>query len=424
MKALNVENHPCFNPRACHKVGRVHLPVAPRCNVQCNFCNRKFDCVNESRPGVTSTLLSPGQAMVYLDKLFDHRDDLTVIGIAGPGDPFANPEETMETLRRARSKYPEALLCVATNGLGLIPYIDELSALKVTHVTLTVNAVDPAIAAKVYAWGRHERKILRGQALGEHFVTTQLEAIRRLKAAGNILIKINSIILPGINDEHIPEIARVVSDLGADVMNCIPLIPTQDTAFEDLPAPDAKTVARLRFQCGDLVRQMLHCARCRSDACGTVGDENSDTVIRLMHEAAALPHEPSQDRPYVAVASLEGAFINQHLGEADRFLIFRECEDGDFEHIAVRRAPTPGSGGNRWKQLATTLADCRALLVSAAGPTPTETLRKHGLPVHTTEGLIEEALACVFEGRPLPKKFKEFSCGKGITCTGTGTGCG
>ncbi len=67
---MNLDNHPCFNPDACKSFGRVHLPVAPRCNIQCKFCNRKFDCVNETRPGVTSAILSPGQAMVYLEEVF------------------------------------------------------------------------------------------------------------------------------------------------------------------------------------------------------------------------------------------------------------------------------------------------------------------------------------------------------------------
>ena len=72
-KIMNLLNHPCFNDKVRHTFGRVHLPVAPRCNIQCKFCNRKFDCINESRPGVTSGVLSPAQAMVYLDSVFEKR---------------------------------------------------------------------------------------------------------------------------------------------------------------------------------------------------------------------------------------------------------------------------------------------------------------------------------------------------------------
>ncbi len=147
---LNLENHPCFNEKARGKTGRIHLPVAPKCNVRCNFCDRKHDCLNESRPGVSSAVLSPPQAMNWLAEMIEQRPEIAVVGIAGPGDPFANPWETMETLRRVRKEYPEMLLCVATNGLSAAPYIEELAALEVSHVTVTVNAVAPEIAAKVY----------------------------------------------------------------------------------------------------------------------------------------------------------------------------------------------------------------------------------------------------------------------------------
>lgn len=51
--------HPCFQ-ESCHgKYGRIHLPVAPACNIQCAYCDRRYDCANESRPGVTSEVISP-----------------------------------------------------------------------------------------------------------------------------------------------------------------------------------------------------------------------------------------------------------------------------------------------------------------------------------------------------------------------------
>ena len=99
--------------KAHKSFGRVHLPVAPRCNVQCKICNRKFDCVNESRPGVTSGILTPYQSMVYLEKVFAGKKNISVVGIAGPGDPFANSEETLDTLKRVRETYPDMILCVA-----------------------------------------------------------------------------------------------------------------------------------------------------------------------------------------------------------------------------------------------------------------------------------------------------------------------
>ncbi|KOR27127.1 nitrogen fixation protein NifB, partial [Achromatium sp. WMS2] len=138
----DLSKHPCFNAESRHRFGRIHLPVAPRCNIKCNFCNRKYDCLNESRPGVTSNVLNPTQALAYLTDAVAQRPEIAVAGIAGPGDAFANPKASMETLRLIHERFPDMLLCVATNGLGIGPYIDELATLNVSHVTLTVNAID------------------------------------------------------------------------------------------------------------------------------------------------------------------------------------------------------------------------------------------------------------------------------------------
>ena len=84
--------------------------------------------------------------------------ELRVVGIAGPGDPFANPVQTMETLRLIRKEFPEMLLCVSTNGLNLAPYVAELKELDVTHVTVTMNSLKPEVLEKIYAWVRYDKR--------------------------------------------------------------------------------------------------------------------------------------------------------------------------------------------------------------------------------------------------------------------------
>lgn len=128
--------HPCFNARSRDRCARIHLPVAPLCNVQCNFCDCKYCCVNESRPGVSAAMLSPAEALRYVDDAMARMDNLTVAGIAGPGDPFANSCETIETLRLVRDKYPHLLLCVSSNGLDLAPHVEELADIGITHATV------------------------------------------------------------------------------------------------------------------------------------------------------------------------------------------------------------------------------------------------------------------------------------------------
>jgi nitrogen fixation protein NifB len=179
---MNLEQHPCFNRDSHHRFGRIHLPVAPRCNIQCKFCNRRFDCINESRPGVTSALLSPSQAMLYLDAALAEMPHIKVVGIAGPGDPFANAEQTIETMQRVRAKYADIMLCVASNGLNIMPYIDELRRLDVTHVTITVNAVDPQLGARIYSWMRIGKRVVAPEVGAPILLENQVAAIKALKA--------------------------------------------------------------------------------------------------------------------------------------------------------------------------------------------------------------------------------------------------
>lgn len=419
---LDNSQHPCFSDAARHRFARIHLPVAPECNVQCNFCKRLYDCANESRPGVTSTILTPRQALHYLDRMLQQDPRITVVGIAGPGDPFATPNQTLETLRLVRERHPELLLCVASNGLNVAPYASELAELKVSHVTITVNAVAPEIGAQVYAWIRDGKRPYRGLAAGQLLWDRQAAAIRELKARG-VTVKINSIIIPGINDEHIAEVARTVAGLGADIANCVPLYPVAGTPFGELPPPTGETVAAIRTAVSQYLPIMTHCARCRADAVGLLNEARPAEAEPCLLESAALPLNPDEPRPYVAVATMEGVLVNQHLGEAEELVIFEQSLDG-FRQVDSRSTPPMGGGSQRWTQLAETLRDCRALLVASAGQSPRAVLRERGVQVVMMEGLIEEGLTAVYQGREVRAPLRRHHrCGTGAGCAGDGQGC-
>lgn len=424
---MNIDNHPCFNPGACKSFGRVHLPVAPRCNIQCKFCNRQFDCVNETRPGVTSAVLSPAQAMVYLEEAFARKGNISVVGIAGPGDPFANPTETLETLSRVRSRYPEAILCVATNGLNLTPFLDQLERLAVSHVTVTVNAVDPAIGAKIYSWMRVGKRVMRSEEGAIVLLERQLEAIRGLKERG-LLVKVNSIILPGINEDHIEAVARRMAELGVDLFNSMPYYPNAGSEFERLAEPDKATIDRVRKKAGAHVKQMHHCTRCRADAVGLLGEPPDEGLMNTLTACRRLDVKTPRlgrvsPRPCVAVASMEGVLVNQHLGEAEKLLIYGEKE-GRVQLLEARATPEKGGGTQRWQAMVDTLLDCSTLLVSGVGTNPKKVLSAAGIEVMEIEGLIEEAVRAVFAGENLDHMTKRTLTACGASCGGNGMGCG
>lgn len=261
--------HPCYYEEAHRQHARMHLPVAPRCNVQCRFCNRKYDCVNETRPGVTSSIVSAEQALVLVDRVVESMLSLSVVGIAGPGDSLAN-EETYETLRLVGEQHPDLALCLATNGLLLPAKVEELVVLGVKYVTVTVNALDPEVGSQIYSWARDEGKILRGNDAFQTLSSRQWAGVRECVERG-MVVKVNSVLIPGINEVELPKIAQRSRDIGVDVMNVIPFIPVRGSEFEDRRAPTKLEVERVREDCNQFTRQITHCARCRADAIGFLG---------------------------------------------------------------------------------------------------------------------------------------------------------
>ena len=420
--ALDTDRHPCFNVNVKGECGRVHLPVAPKCNILCKYCNRKYDCVNESRPGVTSAVLTPEQAVDYMEQVLAAEPRITVAGIAGPGDPFANPKETMETIRLVRERFPEILLCLATNGLNLPPYVQELAGLQVSHVSITVNAVDPEVGQHIYSWVRDGKVVYRGLEAAKLLLSRQLEAIAELKALG-VTVKVNTIIILGINDHHVEAVARKMAEMGVDILNLMPMYPNTDTPFAEIPEPTPATMAGLRKEAEHFLPQMHHCTRCRADAVGLLDEDRGQELHGCLSACAKLPPATAVTRPYVAVATLEGVLVNLHLGEAPAFQIWGREDQGGFTLIEERPAPPAGRGADRWWQLAEILHDCRAVLVSALGETPREILQESGIMPLEVNGFIDMALQAVYDGTAA-ELFKARRGGLGRACSGkSGVGC-
>ncbi|HBP62892.1 MAG TPA: nitrogenase cofactor biosynthesis protein NifB [Desulfosporosinus sp.] len=282
------QKHPCYSFDAHKKFARMHLPVAPNCNISCNYCNRKFDCVNESRPGVTSEILTPQVAKHKFDRVSGEIGDLSVVGIAGPGDALANWENTRETIRLIRVENPQIVFCLSTNGLLLPEYAQEIVELGVTHVTVTVNCLDSAIGAKIYKHINFKGQSYQGEPGVKILIKNQLEGIALLINEG-IVVKINIVFLKGINDKHIPEIVKKMKELGVYITNIMPLIPAPGSTFEDFPQTTLKEVNEMRDLCALDVRQMRHCKQCRADAIGLLSEDRCHEFrndgLRLM----ALP---------------------------------------------------------------------------------------------------------------------------------------
>ena len=407
MKALS--EHPCFNEDAHRRFARMHVPVAPRCNIQCNYCNRKYDCSNESRPGVTSEVLSPEAAVEKIRLVKERIPELRVIGIAGPGDPLAN-ESTFRTLELAKEKFPDLTLCISTNGLALPENAERLRSLGVRFVTVTMNACDPEIGARIYGFVTVDGERRSGVEGASILMEKQIEGIRRCAELG-MVVKVNIVMVPGINDGHIPDLVKKVKSLGAYIVNILPLIPVEGTAFAGLRAPTPEERKALMDRCELDVKMMRHCRHCRADAIGLLGEDRSQEFVNIGGCSSGcgpgpqlISLEGARDPRTCAVASADGERVDSGFGNAKRFLIY-DTRGGSARLLgeaAVEKGfDVSGESHRRHiESVVSSLGDCGCVVVSEIGPMPAKVLRNLGVKVVVSSGTIGEALRECEKERP------------------------
>ena len=417
-----VKNHPCYSEEAHHHYARMHVAVAPACNIQCNYCNRKYDCSNESRPGVVSQKLTPDQAVRKVLAVASEIPQMTVLGIAGPGDALANPQKTFDTFRQLQEKAPDIKLCLSTNGLALPDYVDEIVKYNVDHVTITINMVDPEVGERIYPWIFYNHKRIYGREAAQILTERQMLGLEMLTARG-ILTKINSVLIPGINDRHLIEVNQAVKARGAFLHNIMPLIsePEHGTVFglTGQRGPSAHELKEVQDACMGGANLMRHCRQCRADAVGLLGEDRSDEFTIDKVEQMDVVYDLGKRRAYqekvegerqaqhaakqtavattqaqggmdmkllVAVATEGQGKINQHFGHASEFQIYEiAASKGNITtaFIGHRRVDLYCQGGygedEQLPSIVNAINDCHAVLVAKIGACPRDELTAAGI---------------------------------------------
>ena len=396
-------NHPCYSSSAAHKYARMHIPVAPRCNINCNYCNRKFDCTNESRPGVTSELLTPSAARKKYEAVKEKVSNLSVVGIAGPGDALANWRETRDSIEMIKEYDPGVTFCLSTNGLRLPDHAAEIIALGVRHVTITVNCLEPSIGARIYERISYRGKSYRGSDGAGILIANQLAGLEYLAQRG-VLVKVNTVMIKGINDHHIPEVVKRVKELGAFISNIMPLIPASGSAFAAMPQTSRRDLERMRETCQSHLRQMRHCQQCRADAVGLLHNDRSKEFATapmdkkpscMARQQAALS---KKGRYTIAVASKNGKLVDLHFGHAAEFVIFQGDEQG-FTLLGTRKVKRYCQGvelcGDQELErdvVINAVRDCDAVLSMRIGCYPRQRLTRQGILALETCDTVENGL--------------------------------
>ncbi|MGE4398732.1 MAG: nitrogenase cofactor biosynthesis protein NifB [Campylobacterales bacterium] len=419
-----INDHPCYSKDAHYSYARIHLPVAPACNIQCNYCNRKFDCSNESRPGVTSQKLKPLDALKKVLLVGSEIKNLSVVGIAGPGDALANPQKTFETLALVREYAPDLKLCLSTNGLKLPEFVEQIKEAGVDHITVTINTIDPKVGAQIYPWVYFEGKRYKGEEAAALLLSKQLEGIKKCVEAG-ILIKANSVLIPGVNEDDLPNVSKKLKEMGVFLHNIMPLLsePEFGTYYglNGVPSATEEQLAKAQEACGMDMSLMTHCKQCRADAIGILGEDRSaeftpesfgdksvDELVALYDiegrkkekdkiEGFRLILKEANERAeserkmlssigetvMMAVTSSDMESVNEHFGTVKEFLIY-EAGDMGFRFLTKRSVGAgycagPDSCENPMDDIKAALHDVKLLLTAKIGGCPQDTLKDVGV---------------------------------------------
>ena len=193
--------------------GRVHrslrVSVTDRCNLRCRYC----------MPEAGIALLPQGEILSY-DELEGILAAVTgPLGLRGirvtGGEPLVRGGIAPFLTRLARLPGIEDL-SMTTNGLLLARHARELRAAGLRRVNVSLDSLRP----------ERFRELCRGGSPAEVFA-----GIRAAEEAGLSPVKINMVVIPGVNDDEVEEMARLSVDEARHV-RFIEFMPVGNAGFQ------------------------------------------------------------------------------------------------------------------------------------------------------------------------------------------------
>ncbi|WP_051309481.1 NifB/NifX family molybdenum-iron cluster-binding protein [Desulfogranum japonicum] len=367
----------------------ILLPIAPVA-----ICRTKY----ASSKKVTQDVLLPGEALALFEETRDHLqlgEDI-LVGVVGPGDPMASLGEVVEVFSLLRQRHPQLCFALRTLGFGIAKYAQTLADTGVKYVELITDGFDLETLTAVYQWLRPARKTVPVSSAAELLLQEREEAIAALQGAG-ITVTGSATLYPGVNLEKAESFALQAKEKGLVALSLVPgQIYGSDGELEQ--EPGCAAMAELKARCANVL-PVIHSLGDFQVEC----DDPEEAGV--MH--STLP-KPSKERPNVAVVSSNGMDIDLHLGHAVKVLVYGPRQgDGLASLIETRDAPEPGSGKNRWQELAKVLTDCFVLLAASAGESPRQVLGENGIRVMSVTDNVEGCVDVLYGGGKKGKGLKK-----------------
>jgi cyclic pyranopterin phosphate synthase len=178
----------CLRDEVGREIRYLRLSVTAQCGLRCIYCQPGESCRDVTRRDSGALTNEEIETLV---RYLVGRWGLRKVRLTG-GEPTCRPD--LLPLVRRLSRVPGlAELTMTTNGLTLVRQARELAAAGLRRINVSLDALDPA----VFAW------ITGGPGVEQ--VMAGIEAAVR---AGLTPVKLNTVVLRGINDGELPGLVR------------------------------------------------------------------------------------------------------------------------------------------------------------------------------------------------------------------------
>ncbi len=175
--------------------GRVHrdmrVSLTDKCNLRCTYC----------MPSDFADWL-PGPSLLSTDELMQVLDVATSLGIDGVrltgGEPLLRAD-VVDVVRRITNLAHAPEISVTTNGLKLTTLAKPLADAGLTRVNVSLDTLD--------------RDRFKAMTFRDRFDDV-IAGIKAAQAAGLAPVKVNTVLMKGVNDHEAPALLRRALDEG------------------------------------------------------------------------------------------------------------------------------------------------------------------------------------------------------------------
>lgn len=175
------------------QIDYLRISVTDRCNLRCTYCMPK--------DGIKCT---PKEELLTFEEMFRISRIASEIGISKiritGGEPLVR-EGIIDFIRQLKSLPKIKEVCITTNGIYLEEYLEDLIAAGLDRVNISLDTMKEDVF-KALTINGDLKKVLRG---------IEKSLVKGLK------VKLNTVIIPGINDSEIMDFVNLTEDKPLDV---------------------------------------------------------------------------------------------------------------------------------------------------------------------------------------------------------------